>query len=181
MTAADRMELDAKVAVEDFHAVESRLVEMGAKRIGEYREKDTFFDFSAQRLKNSDSALRLRDRQDLNTGKNTYRLTFKGPRQPGQFKHRRENEFSIDQPEQVQAVLEGIGMCPFARCRKRRISWRWRQCGIELDRLDDIGVFVEVEGPDEGSIRETLQKLGLAGEPTLTESYLAMVLKHQSA
>jgi adenylate cyclase class 2 len=178
MTNSDGMELEAKVAVDDPASIEGRLGSLGALPVGKYTENDTFFDFPDRRLKNADSALRLRDRQDIETHRNTCRLTFKGPCRPGPFKHRREIEFSVDSLEQTSALLEAIGLVPFVQYAKERHSWQWRECGIEVDTLAGIGHFVEVEGPNEERIREVLGALNLTDRPMIRESYLAMAIRH---
>jgi adenylate cyclase, class 2 len=179
MTTDNQMEIEAKIAVEDLAAMESLLARLGARKKGEYLETDAFFDDEPCRLKNTDSALRLRDRQNLNTGDHNYRLTFKGPRQAGPFKHRREIEFAVDRPESVAALLEALGFHAFARYTKRRNSWSFGRCTVEVDEIEAIGKFVEVEGPDEDCIRGVLGQLNLADHPVIHESYLAMVMKNK--
>jgi adenylate cyclase, class 2 len=173
-----QVEIEAKIAVEDLKAVEEQLKRLGAGKKGEYLETDSFFDYNDQRLKLSDSALRLRDRRNLDSGQSNYRLTFKGPRQPGPFKHRRETEISVDGPEKTSDLLDALGLKVFARYTKRRNSWSVENCSIEVDFLEGIGQFVEVEGPDEESIRKVLGLLNLSDKPVIQESYLAMVLRH---
>jgi predicted adenylyl cyclase CyaB len=181
MTNNDGMELEAKVAVEDIEGVEDRLRSLGARAVGRYAETDCFFDFPDERFKHADSALRLRDRKDLVTQKSAYRLTFKGPCKEGPFKHRREIEFSVDQPEQVRALLEAVGLMSVIHYTKTRYSWQWRECAIEVDTLEGIGRFVEVEGPDEARIRDVLSAMELADRPAIRESYLAMVVRQGKA
>jgi adenylate cyclase, class 2 len=171
------MEMEAKIAVEDLQAIEARLAQNGGVKKGEYDETDSFFDFEDRRLKNGDSALRLRDRKNRQSGQSNFRLTFKGPRQPGPFKHRREIEFSVDRFSEVRDLLEVLGVKIFASYTKKRHSWSLGNCSIEVDFLDGIGKFVEVEGPDEPSIRKVLALLNLAEKPVIQESYLAMVIR----
>ncbi len=178
MADNSQMEIEAKIAVDDLKPVEAQLKRIGGSRKGEYAETDSFFDFEDQRFKLADSALRLRDRKDLHSGQSTFRLTFKGPRQPGPFKHRREIEFSVDRPEKAGDLLEALGLKMFARYTKSRSSWSVENCTVEVDFLEGIGRFVEVEGPDEQSIRKVLHLLSLADKPVIQESYLAMVIRH---
>lgn len=178
MNNNSQMELEAKIAIEDIDAMEKRLVTLGAQRVGRYVETDSFFDFSDQRLKRADSAVRFRDRKDLATQQSNYRLTYKGPCQEGQYKCRRENEFPVEWPDQVRAFLEAIGLVCFAQYTKYRNCWRWEDCSIEVDYLEKVGRFIEVEGPSEDTIRKVLTSLGLADRPSLRESYLAMAIRH---
>jgi len=175
--ATNQMEMEAKIAVADLAAIEDRLAGLGAGKTGEYTETDTFFDFPDRRLKAADSALRLRERKNLHTGQSNFRLTFKGPRQPGPFKHRREVELAVDSHENTRALLEALGLASFAEYTKRRHSWTLDGCGVEADRLEGIGQFVEVEGPDEQTIRRVMARLGLTDSPIIHKSYLSMAIK----
>jgi len=172
------MEIEAKIAVADRREVEELIGRLGGRRKGEYSETDTFFDYEDRRLKQADSALRLRDRREVQTGTSNYRLTYKGPRQAGPFKNRREIEFAVDQPDKVRAFLEVLGLSIFARYTKRRNSWSLENCDLEADILEGVGHFIEVEGPDEASIRRILGQLNLADQPVIHESYLAMAIRH---
>ena len=172
------MELEAKIAIENIDVMEKHLETLGAERIGCYVETDRFFDFPDKRFKNADSAIRLRDRKNCSTQQSNYRLTFKGPCQESPFKCRNEIEFPVEWPEQVQAFLEAIGLICFAHYTKRRHCWRWGDCSIEVDELEGIGRFVEVEGPSESCIRKTLKALGLSDRPCIRESYLAMAIRY---
>jgi adenylate cyclase, class 2 len=177
MVTRNQMEIEAKIAVDDLEAIETRLRELGARAKGRFTETDVFFDDANRRLKKQDSALRLRDRRNLETGQSEYRLTYKGPRLPGPFKHRREIEFAVDRPENVKDLLGALGMKAFVGYGKNRNSWSLDGCDIEVDFVEGIGKFVEVEGPEEKCIREVLARLSLQDRPVIHESYLAMVLR----
>jgi adenylate cyclase class 2 len=174
------MELEAKITISDCEAtaIEKLLGTLGVQQIGRYVETDSFFDFPDRRFKNSDSAIRFRDRKDLATQQSQYRLTFKGPCQDSPFKCRSEIEFPVEMPDQVDAFLLAIGLTCFARYTKYRNSWRWGDCSIEVDQLESVGRFVEVEGPSEKRILEMLSILNIADRPSIRESYLAMAIRH---
>ncbi len=176
MTNENRMELEAKIAVDDLDGLERKLVSLGAERLGRWEETDRFFDFADEKLKRDDSALRLRLRRDIEGQREFRRLTFKGPRQPGRLKIRREIEITVDDIPATADIIEALGMKEFASYMKDRTSLTFGGCTIELDSLDGIGTFIEVEGPDEETIDNVLVQLALAGRPTITESYLSMVL-----
>jgi len=177
--AEGRMELEAKVAVEDLGVVAERLAALGARRVGRWRETDRFFDFSDGRLKESDSALRLRERVEVDGERRWRRLTFKGPRVAGRLKHRREIELEVGDLDALGELLEALGLREFAAYTKGRTTYELDGCDVELDELEGIGRFVEVEGASEEAIEGVLGKMGLGGQPTITESYLAMVLRER--
>jgi len=176
----DTFELEAKLPVADLQEVETALNSLGARLIGRWRETDSFFDFTDRRLKDADSALRLRQRTDQANGESRWRLTFKGPTQPGRFKRRREIEVDVDRPDATESLLESLGLARFISYTKQRSSFAYHNCRIELDQLDGIGTFVEVEGDDESAISAVVNDLDLDRRPSITQSYLAMVIEHRS-
>ncbi len=180
MDEIDHIELEVKIACDDTSAVEARLRSLGAEFIGCWSETDMFFDFEDNKLKRNDSALRLRARDDVNEGHTSYRLTFKGRRQDNAYKCRREIELAIESPDVIQSLLEALGLKPFIAYTKKRNSWRYGNCTIEVDNITDIGNFIEIEGPDKETIDNVLKDLNLAGEPAITKSYLEMIMEYQS-
>jgi adenylate cyclase class 2 len=178
MALPEHIELEAKVAVDDHTPIITLLQTSGGEKIGLYEEHDVFFDFEDQRLKNSNSALRLRRRVSIDGSHSFHRLTFKGPRQKSTFKQRMEIEFGVDDSEKTRMLLECLGMKVFMDYTKLRESWRMAECTVELDELEGIGKFVEVEGPCEEAIRGVLKVLGLSDKSVILESYLSMVIRH---
>lgn len=176
-------ELEAKVEVDNLDVLEAKLKSLGAELVGRWRETDRFFDFPDQRLKKADSALRLRERADQAGTNDQWTLTFKGPKHPGRFKYRRELELKLnaEQPHTVEAILTAIGAEEFISYIKHRRTLNYRDCVIELDELEGIGRFIEVEGPNEETIEQVLADLDLHQAPTITRSYLAMIIDYRSS
>jgi adenylate cyclase class 2 len=176
---ADKVELEAKVAVANLADVEQRLRQCGATCIGRWSETDRFFDSDDRRLKNGDSALRLRERKCLDDDRVFRRLTFKGPQQSSVMKTRREIEIAVDADEAIattSALLTALGFREVIAYSKRRASWQFGVCAVELDEVPNVGTFVEVEGPDETTIREVLTSLNLNDREIIKRSYLSMVM-----
>lgn len=177
---ADKVELEAKVAVADLAEVERRLIAAGADRIGRWSETDRFFDSDDRRLKNGDSALRLRERKCLDDDRVFRRLTFKGPQQSGVMKTRREIEIAVDADDAIattSALLTAVGFREMISYSKLRTSWQCGVCTVELDEVPGVGTFVEVEGPDEETIRDVLASLNLGDREIIKRSYLSMVIE----
>jgi len=179
MKEIDHIEIEVKIACDNPSEVESRLKSLNASLIGCWSETDMFFDFDDKRLKQSDSALRLRARDNINEGHTNYRLTFKGRRQNDAYKCRREIELAVESPDTIQSLLEALGLKPFIAYTKKRNSWRYKNCTIEVDEIPDIGNFVEIEGPDKEAIDDVLNSLNLADKPIITKSYLEMIVEYQ--
>ena len=78
-------------------------------------------------------------------------------------------------------MLEELGFVPIFRYQKRRESWRLGECRVELDEPPRIGLFVEIEGPDEGAIHSVQAKLGLGGLKDVPTSYVGMLVAYCEA
>ncbi len=175
----NHIEIEIKIACENPSAIESRLQELDAHLIGRWSETDMFFDFADKRLKQNDSALRLRARDNLNEGNTSYRLTFKGPKLDSDYKCRREIELTIESPDAIQGLLEALGLKPFIAYTKTRNSWRYKECTVEIDNIPDLGNFIEIEGPTKQAIKRVIENLGLTNKPIIKQSYLEMIMQHQ--
>ena len=69
------IEIEAKMAVEDFAPIRVRLLERGGRLLGRYHEINTFFDTSDGALVKADKGLRLRVKRNLDTQEEQY-ITF---------------------------------------------------------------------------------------------------------
>jgi adenylate cyclase, class 2 len=171
-------EIEAKIKVDNLEPIRQRLVALGAKKAGEHLETNTFFDAADASLRRADKGLRLRANQEITAGRTEYIVTFKGPRQAGQFKTRQEIEFTVSDPKATAAVLEALGFNASLSFQKRRRSWELGDCKVELDELPYLGTFVEIEGPTPEKIAAVRQQIGLADQPTITTSYTELISRY---
>jgi predicted adenylyl cyclase CyaB len=91
------------------------------------------------------------------------------------MKRREETEVRLDDAESMSMILAGLGFHARILFEKRRETWELGLCLIEFDELPELGLFVEVEGPDEGAIRRCLGVLGLAEAAHVAESYAELI------
>src|SRR5881396_3388449 len=89
------IEIEAKLKVDDLDVIRSRLKDRGAQLIGDYLETNTFFDTEDRSLLAADKGLRLRRAHNLETGRDEFVITYKGPRQHGELKTRDEQELTV--------------------------------------------------------------------------------------
>lgn len=172
------VEIEAKIKVADLGVVRQRLQEVGAERVGEVMETNTFFDTEDRSLLAADRGLRLRQKRDLPSGAEKFFLTYKGPRRHGQLKSREEIEVMVADGARSAALLEALGYLRVLTFQKRRETWKLDECLIELDDLPHLGVFVEVEGPSEEQVIGVLDQLRLGDRPMVKASYIAMLMTH---
>ena len=167
------VEIEAKLKVDSLPDVERKLKELGAEFIAEQSQSDIHFDDANTTLITTDRCLRLR-RQSAGDNKRSF-LTYKGAKEKSDFKKREELEIEIYDPEMMQKLLLALGYQEVLVAEKKRRLWRFGHCDVALDQLSQLGYFVEIEGPDDKTITEVQNRLGLAHIPSITKSYAQMI------
>ena len=162
-------EIEAKLKVDSLSEVEQKLVDLGAEFLTEQLQTDYLFDDSDATLTTTDRCIRLR-RQSVG-GKESYFLTYKGAKETSNFKKRQEIEIEIRDAESTQKLLSALGYEKVLVVEKNRRLWRLGGCAVCLDQLPLLGAFVEIEGPDDKTITDVQQSLGLADLPHIAKSY----------
>jgi adenylate cyclase class 2 len=163
------IEIEAKLKVKSLARIERKLKNCGAEFIGKFVQSDTYFDDAKGTIRKADSALRIRRQR---TGrKEQITIAFKGPRQKGRFKQRREIQFQVDNADLAEMLLAELGYKKVIVVKKKRREWRSGGCLIALDELPILGSFVEIEGPSEKRIASVQKRLGLADLVHIPKSY----------
>jgi len=169
-------EIEAKIKVERLEPYVRRLERLQARSLGKVVQRDHFFDRPEGILKQADSALRLR--QESHPGRTETIMAFKGPCQAGgNYKRRTEIQFTVGDLRLARKLLEVLGYIQVFVFEKRRHSWQLDDCTVCLDELDELGTFIEIEGPDEAAIGRTAAKLELDPADHIPASYLRMNLE----
>ena len=179
------LEIEVKCPVTDFDAIRARLKDWDAKADAAIDEADHYFNAPDRDFARTDEALRIRRVGTTN------RVTYKGPKQAGTTKTRREIEIrladGVETAENFAMLLEALGYRPTAVVRKRRAEHHLQRNGFEvgvcLDEVDNVGRFVEVEivAPEDQKdsaqevLLEVCRELGLAQFER--RSYLEMLLE----
>lgn len=172
------LEIEAKLKVESHATVREKMRTLGAIQLGQVLETNYIFDNAERTLLAGDSGLRIRTTQTETREHRGAILTYKGPRQDSTFKSRQEIQVHIDDAAAAQQMLEALGFIEAVRFEKRRESWQLDACRVELDELPYLGVYVEIEGPDEAAVSRAQNELGLGGIAHIRESYIALLVHH---
>jgi adenylate cyclase class 2 len=185
-------EVEVKVPA-DHEAVRARLEELGAERVGHVMQRDTYYDAPHRAFAETDEALRIRreagvpedggaqtaDEADLT------RVTYKGPLVENESKTRAEFETDVGDDRAMREILERLGFEPAAVVEKERERFAFAGYVVTLDRVSDLGEFVEVEreaGPygietvRDGAY-DVLRELGLDPGRQIRTSYLGLLLE----
>ena len=165
-------EIEAKLKIDSPQQVERRLTELGAEFIAEQSQKDYHLDDARATLSKGDRALRIRHQVTGQTRQ--FLLTYKGPKEKSNIKKRREIEFEVADAAAAEKLFSALGYQKALTVEKTRRLWRLDDCEVAVDRLDLLGDFLEIEGPDDKRINAVQEKLGLSDLPHVAKSYAAL-------
>jgi len=171
-------ETEAKFRVGSHDGVRERLRALGAECLGVVVETNVILDRPDGSLRQAGCGLRVRSTRLADGSDGPATLTFKGPRRPGPLKSREELEVSVDDAPTAEQLLALCGYVTILWYQKRRESWIVGDCRVELDEPPHLGLFVEIEGPNEAAIASVQERLGLGGESHVRESYVRMLIEY---
>jgi len=137
------IEVEVKAHVSDFKGVKQRLIEIGAEKIREEHQEDTYFNAPHRDFAKTDEALRIREIPEGN-GKKII-LTYKGAKMDSRSKTREEIEVEVLDSENMAAILKNVGFKVAAAVKKDRINYNFRDSTVSLDDVHGVGKFVEIE------------------------------------
>lgn len=95
-----------------------------------------------------------------------------------------EYETDIEDPQELKDILEKVGFEIYVEVRKQRKVFETEGFEVTLDRINDIGGFVEIEttaeDPERDKIYEIAEKLSLKQNQKVTgKGYPDIVLEEQ--
>lgn len=110
----------------------------------------------------------------LRTTDDRRELTVKGPRVgagPSKVREEHTIAFSGD----VEHVLEALGLVADVRYRKETRIYAVQATKVSLDEVNGLGLFCEIEAPDEAAIERVAMMLGLGEESHEPRGYARLV------
>jgi len=134
-------------------------------------QSDGLLDNEGSDLRSGRCALRVRVEPDRSF------LTFKGPPQPSAVKLREELETTVGDPVVIFALLERLGFRVWFRYEKYREEYSREDVTVAIDETP-VGVFVEVEGGEQG-IADVTRLLGLSEHDYVLDSYRGLFVEHR--
>ncbi len=174
-------EIELKLRVSSHDPVREKLRKHSAAPAEKVLEVNDIFDRPDGVLRRRGVGLRIRSTRPEIGGDELTILTVKGPRVPGVVKSREEVEFAVPSAETASRALNLLGFVRVLRYQKRRESWRLGECLVELDEPPHIGMFVEIEGPDEKTILAMRRALDLDDAEPVAESYVHLLAAYCEA
>lgn len=170
------VEIEAKMKIDSLDPVRERLRVLGATSAGTALETNVFFDTEDRSLLASDRGLRLRTARRLPDGPTTNTVTYKGPRLAGPLKSRSELEMGVTGADDAVRLFEALGYLRVLSFEKRRETWEFGGCKVELDELPHLGVYVEIEGPSEAGVMKVRETLELTHRSLVKAGYVALMM-----
>ncbi len=168
------MEVEAKFKVESISEIENA-VKSFAKFVIEKVEEDLYFNHPCRDFRESDEALRIR--RDVEGVK----VTYKGKKVDFETKTREEIKIVVDDFDKAFKLFEKLGFRVAGKVKKVRKIYKLGEAIICLDRVENLGKFVEIEIESDDienskkKIFEIAEKLGLKKEKSIRMSYLEML------
>ncbi len=169
------MEVESKYWSPGNEKVEKTLVSLGAKKISSGTMEDVYFVHPGRDFGKTDEALRLRKKDD------GAEITYKGPRMNlSATKAREEITLKTDNPLAAQRIIERLGFKEGYVVRKARDTYIYDKLRIELDNVEGLGEFVELEilteSPDRAASLLELARKELALDRPEPKTYLELLI-----
>jgi len=152
------IEIESKYRSPGNDKIEKALARMGAKKIAEETIEDVYLAHPGRDFGKTDEALRLRKKSE------GAELSYKGPRMKVErAKAREEINLRIDNALTAQRIVERLGFKEICVVRKNRKSYALDRLRIDVDDVEGLGEFIELEILTESPERSE-ELLELAGK-----------------
>lgn len=171
------MEIEVKAPLASFQSIRNKVKEISGKRIFRGRQIDIYFQHPCKKFEETDETLRIRKVKDK-----AY-LTYKGPRLNSSLKARLEMEVTVSDFNLIGKILVRLGFKPVMKIKKFRETWLIDDMHINLDDVEELGKFIEIEiiskEIEEEKILKTLEKLGIEKKKIIKETYFELKEKRK--
>ncbi len=174
------LEVESKFRSPGNAKVEKALADLGAKKVFDGMIEDVYFAHPSRDFGKTDEALRLRKKEG------SAELTYKGPRMKMEHtKAREEVTLKVEDALAAQRIVERLGFEEKHVVRKHRSAYLLDKLRVEVDEVEGLGEFVELELiTEEPNRAESLMqsaKKDLQLERLEPRTYLEMILEKQAS
>ncbi len=172
-----KFEFEVKIPVKELENLRNKLVSMGARKLGIFKQVDLYFQHPCRDFKLTDEVLRVR----MQNGRTL--LTYKGPRMKGKSKSRLEIQVEVSDQNKIISILKSLGFKLSYELRKVRELWEIGEVKIGLDTVDRLGNYVELEvisndiNEANRKIDEIISKLGLDAGKVTAKTYVELIFE----
>ena len=164
-------EIELKILNINIEEITKKLLKIGAKKVGENLIIEKHFDFPDKRISKNKESFRLRK-----FGSKT-ELTYKHSLiKDKNFKIHEETETEVSNYDEMEKIIEKLGLKRVKYKEKKRISFKLEKLKIEIDKYPSIPAYLEIEGSKK-EIENLLKRLGYKLSQT-TNMNATSVLKY---
>ena len=174
------LEVESKYRSPGNDKVEKALTRLGAKKTWGGAMEDVYYAHPSRDFGRTDEALRLRKTDEASE------LTYKGPRMQAQtVKAREEITLRTDNPLAVSRIIERLGFKESFIVRKNRSSYILDKLRIEVDDVEGLGEFIELEvlteSPDRSKQLMETARVELGLDKLEPRTYLEMLIEKMAS
>ncbi|MBS3116160.1 class IV adenylate cyclase [Candidatus Woesearchaeota archaeon] len=144
--------------------IRQKLLEFGAKKVFSGEMKIIKLDFPEFTLKKRGELLRIRQVGD------NCELCFKGKKEKALFKVQEEVQIISNDFATTQKIFEKLGFNIVYEGKKHRETYKLKRISFEIDSLDNVPPFLEIEAPTEKEVLYYIEKLGYTLEQTTNKT-----------
>lgn len=174
-------EIEVKVRIERFEKIKHSLKELGAILTKKEHQRDNYFLSSIRNFEQTGEVLRVREQIPGNG-----LITYKGPRLESEMKVRKEIEVRVQNSLDAIELLHELGFNLFFTFEKEREMYQLNEFSVSLDKVRDLGNFLEIELKAEDTqpilqqkIFDLLHKIGVSRDSIEKRSYLELILDRE--
>lgn len=164
-------EIEVKVLNIDLHAMEEKIIDCGGEKISDEKQKTVVIDSASHPIPEGLGYLRLREVQC--DGKVERVCTFKEKKADTSVRVYDEHTVAIDDMDEMLRIFKLLGYDRISLGEKHRISYRFKNCRLDLDRWDQDTYpdpYMEIEGESREAIEEVIRALSIDPQQVSTLS-----------
>ncbi len=169
------MEQEIRIKIADIDSVKNLLESKGAELLSFKEQEDMYFG-NKDIYKKLGRSFMLRIR---NSG-GEYELAFKGATGKDGIYEEHQIKVNKDYADELKIIIERSGFEHIITVNKKRHSYRYMKAEIELDQIDGLGDFVEIEIISDEAKDEELKSitadLGFDKNEIIRKGYVTMLL-----
>lgn len=154
-------EIEVKFLDIDPVAIQAKLKELGAEKVGEYFYKRRLYDRDDMRLNADHAWLRLRDEGDKVTLAYKQRVGVTSKEGNSNDGSMREIEVVVSDFNKTADLITALGFKEKFYQENRRIRWMKDDIEFDLDFWPQIKPYLEIEAKSWGDIDRAIEMLGL--------------------
>lgn len=166
-------ETEVKILNINVEAVTAKLLEMGAKKSGEFDIIDIRFDTPERQFVENRELLRVRKSNDVVT------LTYKHNTTFGEdgIRSGTEEEVVVSDFDTIRTMLTNLGFEAFRHQQKKRVQYTLGTTHFEIDSYEGVPTYLEIEGTKD-DIKTAILKLGYTMEDATAITASQLLKEH---